>query len=157
MADFPMEDSGHDDPSLPEPGGVKRVGHMEVEFARGHNGHATTDHHTKNIPRAVLLGLRDAFGIAEKGANDHDAVVTMRTWLGDHPEDYWKFVYLTEPDSILATRPSTLQTIKEHAENGSVLIPWRLQPIPHESDVKGAHQAFRYLKAEGFLFSAGLF
>ena len=137
------------DPSMPTPGGIKRLGHMEVEFALGHVGHAKTTHHSMNIPRATLMGLRDAFRIAEQGNNDHESIVTMKTYLGDHPANYWKLIYLTEPDSILATRPTTLHAIKAYAEEGAVLIPWRLQPIPHEADVRGSLAAEKYLKEEG--------
>ena len=53
----------------------------------------------------------------------------------------WKYIFLTEPDTLLATRPSSLDALGEALEQGYVLAPHRLQPIPHGSDFNGLEVA----------------
>jgi hypothetical protein len=89
------------------------------------------------VPKAALEGLKQAML-----GQSNDAT----RWLGDHAApgtkrrlSYWRYVYLTEPDSILQTRPSALAQFAQRAitRRDAILIPHRLQPIPHESDVRG--------------------
>lgn len=94
----------------------------------------------KNMPRAVLFGLKDALRTADLPESQRAPNMTevMTGWLGTSQNpSYWQYVYLTEPDTLLQTRPSSLPAIKEQVDNGMVLLPHRWQPIPHESDVLG--------------------
>lgn len=92
-----------------------------------------TDFIQVNVPRGALLGLHYAFT-----GNNHS---WTRAWLGEDtlnplkpPESMWKFVYLTEPDTFLHTRPRTVATLARMLHDGYVLAPHRLQPIPYQSD-----------------------
>ena len=76
-----------------------------------------------NIPYASLKGLRMAFN------GDLNETET-ELWLGKS-RNSWKFVYLTEPDSILHTRPHVLHQLRDVVLEGSIAVPHRLQPIPH--------------------------
>ena len=119
---------------------ITQIGHMEVGYARVSQEDAKTKILEKNMPLAVLLGLKDAFTMSELPESERTPEMTqnMTSWLGNKQEpSYWKYVYLTEPDTILQTRPSTLAALKTEVDKGSVLLPHRLQPIPHESDVMG--------------------
>jgi hypothetical protein len=132
-------------------GDVSQIGNMEVGFTEFSFEDAKTKHLEKNIPRATLFGLRDAFYLSEKKEKQRAANETeyMKTWLGEDQKN-WKYVYLTEPDSILQSRPSTLATLKEEVDKGTVLVPHRLQPIPHESDVRGSERNWLYIPEKEF-------
>ena len=119
---------------------VTQIGHMEVGYALVSAEHAKTKKLSKNMPLGVLLGLKNAFAASELPDSNRTVQTTenMAMWIGNKQEpSYWKYVYLTEPDSILHTRPSTLAGLKAEVDKGSVLLPHRLQTMPHESDVVG--------------------
>jgi hypothetical protein len=79
------------------------------------------------MPRAALAGLM-------KALQGTDPSWTKR-WLGDETDSgKWKYVYLTEPDTLLQTRPSTVRHLKEQLDAGFILLPYRIQPIPYEGD-----------------------
>lgn len=84
-----------------------------------------------NLPRAAVAGLKKAWEEAESDPE------WTRVWLGDDP-DHWKYVYLTEPDTILQTRPSVLRHLRSALDEGLILTPHRLQPIPYQADALGA-------------------
>lgn len=93
-----------------------------------------------NVPRAAITGLQHAFrGELPEG--------DIKLWLGNDKE-YWKYVYLTEPDTILQTRMSSLEAIHDALEEKLVLMPHRLQPVPHYTDVEGT-SSLNYLKQLG--------
>ena len=46
----------------------------------------------------------------------------------------WKYIYFTEPDMILHTRPSALVAITEQLDQGNLLTAHRFQPLPHQVD-----------------------
>ena len=79
-----------------------------------------------NIPKASLYGLHRAMA-------GNDTQWTQR-WLGTNPLQ-WQYVYLTEPDTMLNTRPSALPHIEAALQDSLILAPHRLQPIPFEEDV----------------------
>ena len=57
-------------------------------------------------------------------------------WLGPtHDPDYFKYIYLTEPDTILNINHSILPLIKNALDDGINLFPHRLHPLPHETDL----------------------
>ncbi len=101
-----------------------------------------TKHIRVNRPRASLIGLQRAL----QGKLEENET---KDWLGvKHPTDYWKYVYLTEPDTILQTRKASLKSIHKELESNKILMPHRIQPIPHEADVKGS-DAYNYIKYFG--------
>lgn len=125
---------------------VTQAGHMELGYAVIPQETARTKHLNKNMPKATLLGLRNAFLYSQEDDDyklDDVKKTAVESWLGSrHNTDYFKYVYLTEPDTILQTRPSSLAAIKAEVDTGAVLLPHRLQPIPHESDVRGSNPKF---------------
>ncbi|CAB9525723.1 expressed unknown protein [Seminavis robusta] len=124
---------------------ITQVGHMQVAFCDGRPEDSKTQFVDVNVPKAALVGLRNAFLAAERGDVD-----TAKPFLGDNTTpDYWKYVYLTEPDSILNTRPHTLQMLQQSADLGRVIVPHRFQPIPHETDVHGTQNRDLYLPHAG--------
>lgn len=128
--------------------------HMEVTFVQGSLAYGYTKFDNINVPRAALYGVKEAFNISLMAVSERTEFQTqyMNEWFGDDREaSHWKYVYLTEPDSILQTRPSTLQAIKDEVDNGGIFAPHRLQPIPHESDLPYMGKQFYSLKdGDGF-------
>ena len=65
----------------------------------------------------------------------------VQTWLGG-PSDAtlaqlrqrWKYVYLTEPDTILMSKRHVLENFQAYLDEGKIFTPHRLQPMPHEFD-----------------------
>jgi hypothetical protein len=111
-----------------------------------------TDFMAVNVPRGALLGLR----LALEGT---DREWTTQ-WLGQtnntagsavHP---WKFVYLTEPDTILHERPASLLKMERMLQNGMILVPHRLQPVPYESDMPESNQTHTFITREQVAASA---
>ncbi|CAB9518881.1 expressed unknown protein [Seminavis robusta] len=138
---------------------VTQIGHMEVGFAVASPDYARTKVQKKNMPKATLLGLKDAFEYSEIAGSNRTTAMTknMTAWLGNKKDpSYWKYVYLTEPDTILQARPTALPQIKVELDKGSVLLPHRLQPIPHESDVRGMEKENLYVSEREFPEVIGL-
>jgi hypothetical protein len=136
------------DPLSSMRGVVDMVGNMEVAFAQGSLELAKAKYVQKNVPKATVTGLYHAFQIAEKDKVERaqDETEYLATWLGTRRDpSYWKYVYLTEPDCILQTRPSSLHQLRMEVDKGVVLVPQRLQPIPHESDARGSSLEHTYL------------
>ncbi|CAB9518882.1 expressed unknown protein [Seminavis robusta] len=138
---------------------VKQIGHMEVGIAFGSSEHAKTKHESQNMPRATLLGLRDSFRYSEmtEGKRTNEMTSNMTAWLGNQRKpSFWQYVYLTEPDTILQARPSALPQLRAEVDMGSVLLPHRLQPIPHESDLRGMDREDLYVAEHDFPKVIGL-
>jgi hypothetical protein len=100
-----------------------------------------------NVPFGVLTGLRKAF-IGELTASE------TRDWLGTRPAEFYKFVCLTEPDMVLQTRPGALASIRQQLDQGRIVIPHRLQTVPHIRDVKQGSMGSYYLESTGNLSTA---
>jgi hypothetical protein len=83
---------------------------------------------TKNLPKEALNGLQNAFN-----GNLPDDEITL--WLGPTTDrTKWKYVYFTEPDLILHTRPSTIPILLDGLDNNRILAAHRFQLVQHESD-----------------------
>ena len=126
---------------------ISRIGHMEVGFVSVTFADLITKAVKNNIPKAALAGLQQAF----KGDLGFDET---KLWLGDHHYNKesaspWKYVYLTEPDTILQTRPWVLPQLVDALDDGFIIVPHRLQPLPHESDVKGFEDTRKFVPAIG--------
>lgn len=111
---------------------VSRIGPMEVNYIRAKNPPFTNmDDPDINMPKGALISLRRAF-LDSHNQRRRDL------WLGGpRRTSRWKYVYLTEPDTILQARPSALQVLGHTLDKGLIVVPHRLQPVPHESDVNG--------------------
>ena len=90
-----------------------------------------------NIPRAAVAGLWRAMTGKFNSNNDDDTVNTTpdddnddiikeerSKWLGQHHDfEYWKYVWLTEPDSILNMNTNLLSSFKDSLDEGIALFP----------------------------------
>jgi hypothetical protein len=128
---------------------------FQVELKRQVNGVTITQQlafvHTADaesdlLPKAALKGLQQAL----KGKVDGNGQVP-ETWLGPKPPSKqtqstrgmqhpwtpwsWEYIYFTESDQILNARltPSFTKAM----DRGGIILPHRLQPIPHVSDLVG--------------------
>jgi len=129
---------------LLSPSSPNKLSTMELAFVKGDPG----VNYDNNIPKVALLGLRRAFELIGQRSEEQRAYVEK--WLGNSQEpDYWEYVYLSEHDSILYHRPRALERIKALVDGGNLMLPHRLQPIPHESDVSGALRRETYLPMKG--------
>jgi hypothetical protein len=110
-----------------------QVGHTDLVYVRLQESWVKTQHVPLNVPRGALIGMQMA--ITEKLGERH-----TREWLGDVSKiDHWKYFYLTEPDTILSTKPLILPLIRDGLDKGWIFFPHRLQPIPHEADLPVDH------------------
>ena len=107
----------------------------------------------KTIPMAGLVGIRKAFlslnnsklssqrrrGSYAKHTRGGGDPIDARQWLGPSFNMTvgcrWKYIYLTEPDSVLVTKQSALMVLSAEIDKGKIAIPHRLQPVPHNSDI----------------------
>jgi hypothetical protein len=85
---------------------------------------------SNNVPRGTLAGLQLAF----EGTDAH----WTQHWLGMNAS-YWKYVYYSEADTLLQTRPSVMRHIQQKLDDGLVVAPHRLQLIAYEGDVPDFH------------------
>jgi hypothetical protein len=86
----------------------------------------------RNISRGSVVGMQ----LALTGRLNSTHEQTVKLWLGtSHPRGYWKYVYLTEPDTILHTKIHLLELIKDGLDKGISFFSHRLQPLPRESDI----------------------
>ena len=110
--------------------GDGNCGGIEYGFAKlkKENWFKTED--SVNVPKSAIIRLQQVMigNVTQKAA---------QAWLGKG-EKRWKYVYYTEADQILQTRPRSLKAIQDALDQGLVLMPQRLNPIPHFSDLKGS-------------------
>jgi len=151
------------------------LGHMEVAFVTARRDQYQSHIKKRNIPKGALAGVQEAFQLVDKTDNVTTATANTATssigktatakltqeqrstyvnaWLGTRQSyDHWKYLYLTEPDSILTTRTGSLEQLKQAIDvRQGILSPWRLQPIAHESDIRGYNVSTAYLhESDGF-------
>ncbi|KAL3925231.1 MAG: hypothetical protein SGILL_000544 [Bacillariaceae sp.] len=97
------------------------------------------------LPKAALKGLHQAL----RGKVDANGQMP-EAWLGPQPPSQdgfrkgtrypwsawgWDYIYFSEPDQILNAR-LTKSFIKS-LNRGEIILPHRLQPLPHVSDIVG--------------------
>jgi hypothetical protein len=99
---------------------------MELAYAQNVNN---TVADAKIVPRVALRGLQFAMNSSKHAMNEN----VVEEWLGSDP-DRWKYVYFSEPDLILHTRPSALPAISEALSRGILMAAHRLELVPHERD-----------------------
>ena len=108
-----------------------------------HTENVTSRYVKANIPKGALTDIQR---ILKQPKHDED----RRRLLGDDDRsDRIRYLYLTESDQILHARlsPMMLQQLDE----GGIMIPHRLQPVPHPLDVRGAvSDRFSYLPDDKF-------
>ncbi|KAL3940616.1 MAG: hypothetical protein SGBAC_004872 [Bacillariaceae sp.] len=110
---------------------LKLNGTTEVAYSRIYDEKwVFTRHVPVSMVRGSIVGMQKAL----KGElND---TMTME-WLGRNHADiinYWKYVYLSEPDTILNTKPWLLPSIRQQLDQGHSFYPHRINPLPHQED-----------------------
>jgi len=81
-----------------------------------------------NIAKGAFRGLQKAFSEANQNGEEH-----RKRWLGDnYYEGQYEYVYFTESDTILHTRPRALSLFAKQLQLGRILTAHRLQPLPHQ-------------------------
>lgn len=121
---------------------ITRIGPIEVGYVAARSEETKTKF-VNNIPRGAISILQDAF----KG--DLDPPRTQQVLGTTIEKSFWKYVYLTEPDIILQTKPWVLPQLKQALDQGLNLFPHRLQPLPHEADFIGMEDDRFFVKNEG--------
>ena len=133
--------NSHTDSSKKEATLSPKIGHMELDFVTITERQYKTDILARNMPLGALVGAKEVMQLADvdpaKRTKHQQGLINA--WLGTRKDPtYWKYLYLTEPDSILVTRDRSLQLLKDEIDlREGIISPWRLQPIPHESDIRG--------------------
>ncbi|CAJ1966125.1 unnamed protein product [Cylindrotheca closterium] len=111
------------------------LGSTEFAYAKIPKEHwVKTRAYDSNVPRGALRGVQLAVqgNLTELEAHG----TTIEEWLGmKYDASYWKYFYLTEPDTILHTKQELLPSMREGLDRGLSFFPHRLQPIPHEHDL----------------------
>jgi hypothetical protein len=82
----------------------------------------------KLMPKVSLQGLKLAF------LGNYTKTETQ-SWLGKRRN--WRFIYFSEPDLILHTRPSAMIAFREEMKRGGALTGHRFMPIPHQRTFPG--------------------
>jgi hypothetical protein len=103
-----------------------------------------TRHMKVNMIRGCIVGMQKALS---GQLND----TLTQQWLGNRTTntnananatiEYWKYIYLSEPDTILHTKPWILPSIRNQLDKGLSFFPHRIQPLPHESNFPSSHKA----------------
>ncbi|OEU19264.1 hypothetical protein FRACYDRAFT_235314 [Fragilariopsis cylindrus CCMP1102] len=110
---------------------IAHVQILNMEWVKGEKAPGRKRVDTKsNIPRGAVIGMQNAL----MGKLDSNKERTE--WLGKiHDVDYWKYIYLTEPDTILNLNHDLLPLFRTALDDGISLFPHRLHPLPHETDL----------------------
>ena len=127
---------------------VTKLGPMELGYVQVRDDEVRTKFIDTNMPKAALEVLQHALNgtlLDESRTQDLLGTTTDRS--------YWKYVFLTEPDTILQTRPSALPELKQALDQGLILAPHRLQPLPHESDLIGMQDKSKLVHDTGTFFN----
>jgi hypothetical protein len=113
---------------------------MELSFVISNNATTGLDNN--------FLTPKQAIGGLQLALNGKLNASHTQEWLGDTPKR-WKYVYFTEPDLILSSRPGSIHALSSQLESGHVLAAHRLQPIPHELDFPGYKDLSKVVPAVG--------
>ena len=98
-----------------------------------------TNREAKIMPRVALVGLQNVMKYAALGQESE----LVQEWLGTDP-DRWEYIYFSEPDLILQTRPSALPAITKALKDGLLMTAHRLEPLPHRRDFPGITEKINY-------------
>jgi hypothetical protein len=110
---------------------------IDLAFALAPPDLVNSTYLTNNVCRGALAGLQRALSaLSNSSASDISSSSDWkRQWLGDVDPGYWRYVYYSEFDSPLQTRPSVLGRMRDLLDEGSILVPRRLQLVGYEGDV----------------------
>jgi hypothetical protein len=87
------------------------------------------------MQRGVVEGLQRALQGRMPPEQQHEWLGTKTTTTTTTTtEEDWKYVFLTEPDLLLYTKPWILPLLQTGLDQGLSFFPHRLQPLPHQAD-----------------------
>jgi hypothetical protein len=116
---------------------MQMKGGTEIAYARIRDKDWVYTRHTKvSMVRGCIVGM-------QKALSGRLNETLMQQWLGNRTNnttEYWKYVYLSEPDTILHTKPWILPSIRNQLDEGLSFYPHRIQPLPHESNFPSSHK-----------------
>jgi hypothetical protein len=122
---------------------VTKIGPMEVGYVQVHNVEVKTKLIDVNMAKGALGVLQWAL----KGELDKNRTLDV---LGSTTDvSHWKYIFLTEPDTILQTKPWVLSQLKIALDHGLILSPHRLLALPHEADLIGMKDTAQFIPASG--------
>ena len=122
---------------------VTEIGPMELGYIQVLNDEVMTRSIDVNMAKGALGVLQRAF----KGNLDKNRTLDV---LGTATDvSYWKYVFLTELNSVLQTKPWVLSQLKAALDQGLILSPHRLLALPHESDLVGMKDKTKFIPASG--------
>ena len=113
---------------------IAKIGDIEVSYVRVTDQRIYgTPFIPRNVPRAAVV-------LMQKAMNGKLDDSETEKWLGKNRDPaYWKYVYLTEPDTILQMKTELLPQFKQALDDGYSLFPHRLQALPHEMNLPAGH------------------
>ena len=103
---------------------------MELAYVWGLN--ETTQDDTVHLP-VIALTLFQQVMRTQQGETASMSPLTIREWLGEDATR-WKYVYFSEPDLVLTTRPHALEAIAQQLQRGNLMAAHRFQLLPHAVD-----------------------
>ena len=113
---------------------------VSTELAYVRTSHVNTTFIAFNVPYGALVGLQEAFTGQVKGPPGKN----QGSFLGAHrtrTNEEFSYIYMTEADQILHARLS--RTFWDQLDDNRVVIPHRLQPIPHQDDINATRVALQ--------------
>jgi len=130
---------------------MMEVAHVQLRnknwYEYTHPGSSRT---LENVPRGAIIGMQLALSGKMKSKNeqikwlgerynnknksDSNSVLNLEEELSSS-SSYWKYVLLTEPDSVLNLNHDLLPLMKNALDEGISLFPHRIHPLPHETDL----------------------
>jgi len=100
------------------------IGSSQVAFV--HTDNVNSTYIRQNVPKGALVDLQDALA----GKSDEP-----NPFLGaSNTAERFKYVFMTEADQLLTARVSS--DFFTAMDNGSIIIPHRLQAMPHPQDLE---------------------
>lgn len=92
----------------------------------------TTQDDDVHLP-VIALSLFQQIFRSSRGETTSMSTFKIQKWLGPDATR-WKYVYFSEPDLILNTRPHALEAIARQIQQGNLMAAHRFQLIPHAVD-----------------------
>ena len=105
------------------------VSPLDVQYACAYDKSTYPDPNAALTDR--LLVPADAIHRLQQALSGKLSPLEQTRWIGARPDKY-NFVYYTEPDLILHTRPSAIGALSNKLQLGKLVAAHRFQPLPHE-------------------------
>ena len=118
---------------------VSTTNYQEISYACGLDNatqEKTKDNEVIVLPRYVIKRVQEAFR-GELSSKETEQFLGIRNVEPDTLP--FEYIYFTEPDLILHTRPSALNVLSRQLEDGKVIAAHRFQLLPHAVDFPKYH------------------